>query len=260
MKKSSRIAIIGPVVWGGVWGHGPELARYLGRENSVTYFDPLVARGATAPSFQDTGAYPAAEGVTVVRRCSAFRLGVLYGLAMEWRNFLAVFSSGADHLITYYPLGSVLAMLWCRVRGIRSLFVYADFPDILGHRLARLVARKLCLPLTARLAGAGCVATSRLLCEDLKKFTSRCEHVPNGVGLESLGRVSTGTPSLEKSSSMSHESHPPGKRQLRVGFVGYFGHWVDLDLILETARLCPQHEFVLAGDGPAREGLEAPGP
>ncbi|MEA2063691.1 MAG: glycosyltransferase, partial [Gemmatimonadota bacterium] len=41
------------------------------------------------------------------------------------------------------------------------------------------------------------------------------------------------------------------------GFVGYFGHWVDLDLILETARLCPQHEFVLAGDGPAREGLEA---
>jgi len=248
MDKPATVTIIGPLVWGGVWGHGPELARHLGRANRVLYYNPLVPVGATAPSFRETGAYPAAEGVEVIERRCRLRLGVLYGLVMEWRNLLAAVSSKPDFLITYYPLGSILALLWCRIRGVRALFVYADFPDILGHRLARAAAREIGLPLAVRLAGAGSLATSRLLYEDLQKLTRRCTLVPNGVDLSRIsGRdgPETGTP------------QPAGSEfAFRVGFVGFFGDWVDLETVLEAARLCPQVEFVLVGDGPRRPMLE----
>ena len=248
MNKPAIIAIIGPVVWGGVWGHGPELARYLGRTNSVIYYNPVVPVGATAPSFHQTGAYPPAEGVRVIERRSGLRLGALYGLAMEWRNFSAVFRSKPDCLVTYYPLGSVTALLWCRIRRIRALFIFADFPDILGHRLARLVARTIGLPLTTRLAGTGSVATSHLLYEDLRKHTRRCLLIPNGVDLSRLPEQDEHETTMLKK--------PETGPAFRVGFVGFFGEWVDLELILEAARLCPQTEFVLVGDGPGGEMLE----
>jgi glycosyltransferase involved in cell wall biosynthesis len=248
IDNSTTIAMIGPVVWGGVWGHGPELASYLGRTNRVLYFDPVVPVGAVAPSFYQTGAYPQPEGVQIVRRNSSLHLGVLYGLVMEWRNFLAVFRRKPDYLVTYYPLGSLAALLWCRIRGIRALLVYADLPDILGNRLARLAARRIGLPLAVRLAGAGSLATSSLLCEDLKKHTGRCLFVPNGVDLSKLSVI-------EKNESPPASSRGTGYT-IRVGFVGFFGEWVDLEMILEAARLCPQAEFVLVGDGPRREEAE----
>ena len=248
MEKPFTIALIGPVVWGGVWGHGPEFARYLGRANSVLYLNPIVPPGAAAPSFQTTGAYPPAAGVKVIDRSSGLRLGLLYGLAMEWRNFAAVFRYKPDCLVTYYPLGSVIALLWCRIRKIRALFVYADFPDILGNRLARLAARKLGLPLTVRLSGAGSVATSHLLYEDLQKHTRRCLLVPNGVDLSRLSRQGA-------AETMDRERPETGFK-FTVGFVGFFGEWLDLEPILEAASLCPQTEFVLVGDGPQRQTFE----
>ncbi|MBN2289403.1 MAG: glycosyltransferase [Candidatus Glassbacteria bacterium] len=248
MDKAATVAIIGPVVWGGVWGHGPELARYLGRSNDVLYLNPIVPAGATAPSFRNTGAYPAAAGVRVVERRSGLRPGVLYGLAMEWRNFTAVFRSKPGYLVAYYPVGALLALVWCRLSGARALFVYADFPDILRHRLARLAARVVGLPLAARLASAGSVATSRLLQEDLLKHSRRCSFVPNGIDLSRLG---------EKSGTASGETRrPDSDRPFRVGFVGFFGEWIDLEVVLEAARLCPAVEFVMVGDGPRREELE----
>ena len=248
VDKPATVAIIGPVVWGGVWGHGPELARYLGRANSVLYLNPVVPVGATAPSCHQSGAYPPAENVRVIERRSGLRLGVLYGLAMEWRNFLSVLRSKPDYLVTYYPLGSLITLLWCRIRRIKALFIFADFPDILGHRLARLVARTIGLPLTVRLAGTGSVATSHLLYEDLQKHTRRCVLIPNGVDLSRL-------PEKDENETAPLKKYETGTA-FRVGFVGFFGEWVDLELILEAARLCPQTEFVLVGEGSGRAMLE----
>jgi len=148
--------MIGPVVWGSVWGHGPELARYLSRHAKVQYYNPVVPVGAAAPSFTETGAYPELEQVEVIRRSSRFRPGILYGLAMEWQNLLAAAKSDPACLVTYYPLGSVLALLWCRLKKKKSLFVFADLPEILRPRLARFLARRFFLAATARLATAGC--------------------------------------------------------------------------------------------------------
>ena len=241
MPAIHSAAIIGPVVWGSVWGHGPELARFLAGRVSVDYYDPLVPAEAAAPSFKAAGAYPEIDGVRVVRRRSRRKLGLLYGLEMEWKNLRAACHSNADCLVTYYPLGSVLALLWCRAKRKRSLFVFADQPEILGSRLARFLARRIFLRLTARLASAGCLATSHLLYEEISKLSPSALLVPNGVDLKNLPQVSGPAEKYERFSA---------------GFVGFFGEWVDFELLFRAAGLCPEIEFRIIGDGPRRAELQ----
>ncbi|MCE5269801.1 glycosyltransferase [bacterium] len=232
--------IIGPVAWGGVWGHGPELARHLALSRPVEYLDPPRPPGECAPSFQPGEAYPLPAGVRVTRRRSRFRPGLLYGLGLEWANLCAAVRSRAASLVTYYALGSVLALAWFRLRGRRSLFVYADFPDILRSAAARFLFRVLGLRLSTALATAGSLATSRLLYEDLGRLTGRRHFVPNGVRLDEIPDIRMGK--------------EPGA-EFTVGFVGFFGHWVHLESVAAAARLCPQVRFELVGEGPARARL-----
>ena len=248
MSMIESVTMIGPVVWGSVWGHGPELARYLSRGAKVKYFNPVVPVGASAPSFAETGAYPELERVEIIRRSSRFRPGVLYGLAMEWQNLLAAARSNPDCLVSYYPLGSVLALLWCRLKRKRSVFVFADFPEILRSRLARFLARRLFLAVTARLATAGCVATSRLLLEDIQKISPKSILVPNGVDLSAI----TGRP-------LPGSIHDSGKERstFTAGFVGYFGEWVDFEPVFQAARQCPEINFLIIGEGQNRARLAA---
>ena len=104
-QSNSRTMIIGPVAWGGVWGHGPELARYLSSSRTVEYYDPPRPPKPGAPSFSEGDSYPVPTGLHVVRRKSRYNPGLCYGLAMEWNNFRAALSSRADSLVTYYASG-----------------------------------------------------------------------------------------------------------------------------------------------------------
>jgi len=248
MSRIESFTIIAPVVWGSVWGHGPELARYLSRGAKVKYFDPVIPLGATAPSFVERGSYPEPEQIEVIRRSSRFRPGILYGLDMEWQNFLAVVRSNPDCLVSYYPLGSLLALLWCRLKGKKSLFVFADLPEILRFRLARFLARRFFLAATARLATEGCVATSQPLWEDIQKISPKSILVPNGVDLSSI----PGRPEPD-----SIDDSAKDKGAFTAGFVGYFGDWVDFEPVFQAARLCPEINFLVIGEGRNRAELAA---
>lgn len=246
MPRIESVTIIGPVVWGSVWGHGPELARYLSRYAKVNYYNPVVPLGASAPSFAETGAYPELERVAVTRRSSRFRPGILYGLVMEWQNLVAAAESNPDCLVTYYPLGSILALVWCRLKKKKSLFVFADFPEILRHRLARFLARRFFLAATARLATEGCMATSRLLFEDIQKVSPKSILVPNGVDLSSI-------PDRPEPGRINNSGK--GRSTFTAGFVGYFGEWVDFEPVFQAARLCPMINFLIVGEGSNRTEL-----
>lgn len=241
MPENSSTLIIGPVAWGGVWGHGPELARHLSLSRTVGYLDPPCPPGPCAPSFLGGESYPLPDGVRLHRRRSRFRPGVMYGLAQEWANLGAAIASRAETLITYYALGSVLALVWFRLSGRRSLYVCADSPAILRNPLARVLFRTIGLRLTAWLATAGSLATSRLLYEDLGRVTRRRHYVPNGVRLEEIP------------SGISRKE--PGA-PFTAGFVGFFGEWVDLESVRAAACLCPEVRFVMVGEGPALDRLE----
>ncbi len=237
MPELKKTAIIGPVVWGSVWGHGPELACHLAERFGVAWFDPLVPPGAEKSSFIDRKAYPLPAGVRVHRRNCPFRPGALYGLCMELRNLWAVATGGARAMVTYYPVGSLLAMLWCRLTGKRSLFIYADRPDIIDNPLARRAAR-FGLWATARLATAGSVATSGPLLEDLLPITPRAGLIPNGVNLAKASGIADSVRSGRENSRFT------------VVFAGAFGEWVDFELVLSAAASCGWARFVLIGNGP----------
>ncbi len=245
MAGIRKVACFGPVVWGGVWGHGPELARLLAGRARVVYLDPPVPREAAAPSFQGGERYGCPEGLTVVRRSSRRRVGIGWGLEMEWRNLWALWRSGADCLVSYYPLGSLLALAWCRLTGKRSLLVVADHPQILRSRLAGNLLRTVGLPLAARLA-RGCLATSSLLLEDLRRHTRRAIMVPNGVDLAKIAILRR---------ELERGKRPQGQ-PFTVGFVGWFGEWIDFPLVIAAARQSPEARFQLVGDGPARAEAE----
>ncbi|MBW7998198.1 MAG: glycosyltransferase family 4 protein [Candidatus Glassbacteria bacterium] len=237
MPGKKKIAFIGPVVWGSVWGHGPELARYLSERDKVVYFDPLVPPAAQKSSFIDRDSYRRPAEMKLVRRKCRFRPGLLYGLCMELCNLWAVVRCGADAIVTYYPAGTLLALLWCRLRGKRSLFIYADSSAIIASPLARRAAG-FGLGLSARLASAGCIATSGPLLEDIRRYTRRAELIPNGVD---LGRLERPGQTAEKDEEA---------KKFTVAFAGAFGEWVDVELIIETAASCGWAGFVLIGDGP----------
>ncbi len=237
MPERKKIAFIGPVVWGSVWGHGPELAGHLSGSFEIDWFDPLLPPAAEKSSFIDTQAYPLPRGVRVRRRNCPFRPGARYGLIMELRNLWAVATGGGRAMVTYYPVGTLLALLWCRLTGKRSLFVYADRPEIIDSPLARRASR-FGLRATARLASAGSVATSGPLLEDLKALTARAELIPNGVNLAKAAGFIARNRAGSKNSRFT------------VTFAGAFGQWVDFELVLRTAAACRWARFVLIGDGP----------
>ncbi len=238
MIEREKTVFIGPVVWGSVWGHGPELACHLSQNSEINWYDPLVPPAALKSSFEDRKAYPLPAGVRVIRRKCPFSPGALYGLIMEFRNLWAVAGGGARAMVvTYYPVGTLLALLWCRLTGQRSLFIHADRADILESPLARRAAR-FGLWATARLATAGSVATSGPLLEDLLKITPRAELIPNGVNLAKAAEVIAGVQSAREDSRFT------------VVFAGAFGEWVDFELVLKTAAACGWARFVLIGDGP----------
>lgn len=242
MENAGRTMIIGPVAWGGVWGHGPELARFLAVRREVLYFDPLRPPNPSAPSFTGDDSCPPPSGLRVHRRTSRFAPGILYGIEMEWKNFLAALRSGADSLVTYYALGSVLALLWFRLRGRRSMLVSADSPELLRHPLARVLSGGIGLRLSAALASVS-LATSGPLHEDLARVTRRRALVTNGVNLDSLP------------AEVSRAERVSGA-PFTVGFIGFFGEWVDLGSVVEAARALPDVRFVLVGEGPARDCME----
>jgi glycosyltransferase involved in cell wall biosynthesis len=237
LPELKKIVIIGPVVWGSVWGHGPELANHLTSRFEVDWYDPLLPPGAAKSSFIDRKAYPLPDGVRVLRRTCPVRPGAVYGLCMELRNLWAVAWGGARAMVTYYPVGTLLALIWCRLTGKRSMFVYADRPDIIDSPLARRAAR-FGVWATAKLASAGSVATSGPLLEDLLAITPRAELIPNGVNL-AKAEVITDTGRSNRENSC-----------FTVVFAGAFGEWVDFELVLAAAASCDWARFVLIGDGP----------
>jgi len=239
-ERRDTVTLIGPVVWGSVWGHGPELALWLSRERRVVWIDPVIPRAAAKPSFQDRDSYPVPAGVEVIRRKSRLETGVLYGIAMELRNLSAVVRGRRGGVVTYYPLGCLLALLWCRIVRRRTLFVYADRPDVLAGKFVRWLAIRLFLPATATLAAA-CVATSSLLYEEVRRYNRNTVLLPNGVDL-------AGLPGLEAAGDEP--------RRFCAGFVGWFGEWVDFDLLLDTAGRLPEVDFLLVGDGPLLKEIE----
>ena len=89
------------------------------------------------------------------------------------------------------------------------------------------------------------VATSRALCRRVEEeYGAPCHYVPNGVTPKDFaGALNPGPPPGD----LGSVPRP------RVGFVGAIGHWIDVDLSVQVARLRPALSFVFVGPVVTRE-------
>ncbi len=77
------------------------------------------------------------------------------------------------------------------------------------------------------------ITTAQALEEEAHKFNSNVRLISNGVKLPFYAKA--------KKKRLKHPN---------AGFVGAFGEWVELQKIVEAARLLPKTTFYLVGDGP----------
>ena len=229
MKK--RVILQSPRVWDSTWGQEKDLADVLARSFELVVLDlqDFVGRyGKLEPRYE-----PPTESVLVRRQRfpgPALLRAALGELANAWQQI----SRRADCYATYLTTGNVLAVILARLMGRKVLLIYADdLAALYGaqSRLAGWITRRICTPLVARLANAA-TATAELLAEDILEFAGNVSRIPNGVSLRRVPDVS-----------------PLPEGQLRVAFIGGFGHWVNFEAVLEAAAALKDVHFDLVGGG-----------
>ena len=76
------------------------------------------------------------------------------------------------------------------------------------------------------------------------------DHMAKVIPLNSIGKVHVvpnGVPSAWMVAGKSSMMLPPTGQKPRIGFVGSIYEWIDQDLIVQTARLLPDYQFILIG-------------
>jgi glycosyltransferase involved in cell wall biosynthesis len=222
---------------------------------------------APEPSYPDAAAYagtpppPMPPGATLTRvapmggRRGSWAARAAAESALATRLARAARRPRPDVVVTSSPsmfLGPAALLAASTVRApllwdLRDLtWEYGKDDDVVSGGLARAaiggVARVMWL--TARRARIVTCATEGLGVAIRERLpVSRVEVVPNGIDASLLASFDPAPP-------------PPAER-LRVLYAGLVGHAQGLEVLLEAARLAPEVDVTIAGDGPRRAGLDA---
>jgi glycosyltransferase involved in cell wall biosynthesis len=240
--KRLRVAVLGHAVWGGIWGHSLELAMQLSKHLDVVYIEPVTHRSHRSPGFVRTHDSKPPANLTIIGRDLATPLGLRYGLLLELMNLRALMRIEHDVVVSYYYFGMLLSTLFSRVCRRRLFFLYVDDYTVFNSWVAQF-ATKVFMPILSRFAN-GNIVTAQKLADDIRRFTRKVEHIPNGVDLSTFRSV-----------------HKPPKKQrlsrnFTVGFVGSFTKKIDFQLVLDAARELKNIDFVLVGSGEQYETVQ----
>lgn len=230
-----KIAILGPVLWDSIWGHGQELTRILSKKHEIEYIEPIVHSSELRLSFQRTSNNPVPKNVSIIRRHTSLGLGPFYGIYTEIKNLLELYRQNCDIFITYYTTCALLATIFSRLMGKKVILIYADdLSELYEPKLAKILTKYFFTPLVASFSNS-IVATAQKLKESIEKYNNKVKYVPNGVNL-----------SFFKTKNSFKDS------KFTICFVGAFGDWIDFNVIINTANEFKNDEnvkFLLVGDG-----------
>ena len=199
--------------------------------HELYWIDPVYSRG-TYESEAVESEIP--QNVHLVNgfKSSANPLLELY---QREKHFLdAVKKIDCDVAVYYNSWGTHFARRWLKKKGVPLVFDYIDLMHAFRTGVRRKVAR---WSVTQALKQADLVvATAQSLFEDAKLFNQNVRLIPNGVN-----------PDYFKEAKPKTVEHP------NAGFVGAMGEWVDVESVLNAARMLPKTRFYFVGDGPKRK-------
>lgn len=240
-----KIAILGPILWDSIWGHGQELTRILSDNNDIIYFEPVVHSSKLNISFKRTAKNPVPQNVKIIKRDTKLGLNPLYGIYVEFKNLLCLTQQDYDVFITYYTTCGLLATIFSRLTGKKVILMYVDdLAEWYDPKIAKYLTKYFFTPLVAKLSNF-VVTTAHKLNESIQKYNKNVKRIPNGVDLAFF--------ETKKAVLNKHESN----NTFIVGFIGSFGNRINYDLLIKTASKLKSDEevkFLLIGEG---EGIES---
>ncbi len=237
-----RIAILGPVLWDSIWGHGQELTRILSKKHEIAYIEPVVHSSKLRLSFQRTAKNPIPKNTSIIMRHTSLGLSPFYVIYTEIKNILDIYRQNYDILITYYTTCALLATIFSRIMGKKVILIYADdLAELYEPKLAKILTKYFFTPLVASFSNS-IVATAQKLKESIEKYNKKVKYIPNGANL-----------SFFKTKNSLKDS------KFVICFVGAFGDWINFDIIINTANEFKNDEnikFLLVGDGENFEDIQ----
>jgi len=136
------------------------------------------------------------------------------------------------------------------LRSLNSKIAYDCVDDILSfpefatskYRAAEIELIK---------SSSACIATSRILCDKITRYSSTCVYLPNAMDFEHFNS-SMKMLAFNTDPKVSALKHPV------LGFIGAVFDWIDVDLICKLAQIHPDYSVLLVGPVDyGKEKLEA---
>lgn len=243
-----NIVLFNGQVWDSTWGHHKNFVAALAQRHQVYVVD-LIDYALRYASKLQGKTYPAPEGVTVLKRRSTLRAGILFGIYTEFRNVLDLMAAmrrfapeKTDIVVSYLTSGVILALCLAKCLGKKIVLIYADdYAEFLRNKspIIGWFTEHIGTPIVARLCDR-IITTAHKLQEDLAPFHSQITVIPNGVHIEQFQSYHH---------RMSSKIRDNSRDVFTVGFVGGFGSWVDFEMVLRAAEALPHIQFKLIGSG-----------
>lgn len=243
-----RVMILSPTVWNFLWVRAQPVADHLARRgHQVTFVEPVVYLGAEDGQFGvdwEADQHPLPDGLQIVKR-RANRPARLGRVRRDWAEVIRLIrSTEPDVVIGYVPVSCLGPAVYCARNGRPRLVLdcEGDMPEVSHNPVKRFLQRYAIVPGVLRLV-SHCICLSEVLACDLRRRSRHVSVIPNGVDL----------------SQFVGQADPTAAWRPRapIVFVGYFGDWVDYEMILTAARRLPDVPFHLYGDGPCRAATQA---
>ena len=203
---------------------------FLGRGLDITWADPVYYE-----NYVEELEPAKAKGVRVVPGFKSTPNRLAEWLQRE-KHFLKVAKENpCDAAIFCNAWGTRRARKWLKRKGVPVVMDYSDLMHAFHSGFKRVLLGK---AYGEALKEADLVVTTaRALEEEAHKFNSNVRLISNGVKRSFYAKA--------KKKRLKHPN---------AGFVGAFGEWVELEKIVEAARLLPKTFFYLVGDGPKKIG------
>lgn len=233
-----RILILASSAWN-FFQRATPLCEQLAKHGiEVIFLEPMIYANATSFHLKPVTTIPIPVGVKVIRRQTKLRRGLLLALWQNFKNMIEIKHLKPDVVILYEPNFGILSALYTRLSKTKLVFDYIDdWPEWAEYRLEKMLLKYVIIPIVARLADV-CTVTARLLGDDIKPYARQIYWIPN-----SASEVPPHLP----------QNYAEGEG---VIFVGGLAPRIDVELIIETARLLPEVPFKILGNGAQYELLK----
>ncbi len=238
-----------PVVWDYYLLQEQELAqRFSLQEHSCIYVNPVRYKNWEKGSVRLRSLSQKNPGkVQVIERFSKLPKSVFLFCYESMDNVRQAIKWRPDAVVSYEHLMSLLLCIYCRLKGLRFVFVVTDdWEEVLSGKVLKLFYRFIAKPVLGRFSYA-IVSTSDCQALNFLHYSENVHVVPNGKTMEFIRNQA------DRSDEAGHIFNASGKKT--VNFISSLRDCYDFELLFAVFQELPELELNIYGEGELYESL-----